>query len=260
MTAQEKRQIKKPRERRITLDFGRAVPVNGLYVDKRSGRAAFLRNGRPVHAEKAVVESGYYRSKGFKPLVRAKISPTKLYGQPNRALERYELILAVDTNTKTIECNTIAVTSVVVAQQTKVLVPGKTVLYCRAEQCFEFRNPIEKPELIGWKTVIEMLQANPVYRSTMKIGIIVDSDLDNLDSYNNRVLPISDGFYLPQNFTLIYASSDNATESVANRLLKVAHATASRVLRQICERGDEENLSVVENRRYSHFRIWNAPT
>jgi hypothetical protein len=248
---------RKPREQRITLDMGQPVPVNGLMVDNRTGRVALLYNRKPVKPDKAVIESGYHRSKGFKPLVRAELSPGKLHKNPNRALEQFDLILAVDTNTKRTEDDTISVTSVVVARHSRVLVTGKTAIQFLAEQCVEFRNPTGKPETIGWQIVIEMLQVNPTFRPTMKVGIIVDSELDNLEDYNNRVLPISDRFYLPQNMTFVYASGDNATESVSNQLLSLADSIASRVLRQILEHPDEENLSVVDNRAYSHFRIWN---
>jgi hypothetical protein len=121
----------------------------------------------------------------------------------------------------------------------------------------EFRNPKSKPELIGWQTAIEMLRVNPKYRPAMKIGIIVDSELGNLKGFNNRVIPILDGFYLPQNMTLVYASSDKARESASNQLLRVADSTASRVLQQVIEHRDEENLFPVDNRPYTHFRVWN---
>jgi len=247
-----------PREQRITVDMGHPVPINGLLVDGRTGRVTLLYNGLTVQPDKAIIESGYHRSKGFKPLIRAGLSPAKLLRNPNRVLEQFDFVLAVDTNTKHFEADIIAVTAVVVARHTKVLIPGKIAIQFLVKQCFEFRNPTGKPETIGWLTVIEMLQVNPSYDSSMKVGIIVDSERDNLEDYNKRVQPIAGGFYLPNNMTLLYASGDNATETVSNRLLSLADSTASKVLRQILESRDKENLSPVTNRPYSHFRIWAA--
>lgn len=239
--------------------MGKPVTANGLFFDPITGKAILLYNKRPLLAEQAVVEVGYNRKKGAKSLIRANTNPNLLYPHPNRVLEQYDLLLAVDTNWKDLNGERIALTSIVFGRNTKTKIPGHTSIQIAAKECFEYRNPICKPENLGWQQVIVMLQRNPDYHSRMIIALIVDSDLDMLNSYNRRLKPIIEGFYLPNNFELIYASADSPSESVANKMIALADSLSSNLLKQIVEGNDPSNLAKIDNQPFSFFRRWELP-
>jgi len=61
----------------------------------------------------------------------------------------------------------------------------------------------------------------------------VDNDWGNIPKYNSRELPIFEGFYLPNYFTLFYASSDTGSEYLPNVLIKMCDKYASEELKKI---------------------------
>jgi hypothetical protein len=71
---------------------------------------------------------------------------------------------------------------------------------------FEFHDATIAPERIGWWDTIRRMTAHPVVRGS--VALIVDSDLGRLTALNAREEPILDGFYLPEGFTLLYASAE----------------------------------------------------
>ncbi len=100
-----------------------------------------------------------------------------------------------------------------------------------------FWNIKDKEENIAWMTAIELIQKNPVVTENLKIGIIVDSDLGNIDRYNNRESPIYGNFYLPANMHLVYASTDGGKEYAANRLISLADKESSKLLTVLAASG-----------------------
>jgi hypothetical protein len=87
-----------------------------------------------------------------------------------------------------------------------------------------------KPEQLGWLEVMNSLKDDPQYDSFSRIGLIVDSDLQNLTKYNDRTLAIFENSLLADRFTLIYASADAGSEYFANRFIQAADKVASQML------------------------------
>lgn len=71
-----------------------------------------------------------------------------------------------------------------------------------------------------------------------RIAFVVDSDLGNLEAYCNRSKPLHKDFYLPPNFTLLYASADRSDEW-PNQMIKRCDKLAGADL--------EKNLPIVES-------------
>ena len=97
----------------------------------------------------------------------------------------------------------------------------------------------------------------PGYSSEQKIAIVVDSDLGEIDFYNKRTRPIVPGYFLPKNFSLVYASADSGSENLANHMLKLSDKISNVILQGLKETDTLEGLTKVEGRQFSHFRIWN---
>ena len=101
--------------------------------------------------------------------------------------------------------------------------------------CIELMEVRIKPENFGWVLLIEYIQSKSRYQRFEKVGIIVDSDLGNLKSYNSRDKAIFESFYLPEKYQLIYASSDAGKDLFANQMLKYADKVSTQCLKALME-------------------------
>jgi hypothetical protein len=167
--------------------------------------------------------------------------------------------LAIDTNTRQLDNEQVSLTAVVVGKNVNVQIPGKIVMDIGVGQCIEFRNAKCKPENLGWYQIIQMLQRNPSFNDQMKVAFIVDSDLGNLKAFNEQIKPILNDYFLPNNFTLIYASAENPTESIANKMIAEADSVSRNLLKYIIENNILDNLTESDSNLFTHSRIWNMP-
>lgn len=62
--------------------------------------------------------------------------------------------------------------------------------------------------------------------------MIVDCDLENIEMYNARKLKIRNDKFLPENFTLLYASAD-ISDSIFNKMIRFCDKEATRLLDKI---------------------------
>lgn len=83
------------------------------------------------------------------------------------------------------------------------------------------------PEKLGWKTLLDQPFLAAAMSKKARIALLVDSYLGEIDNYNNHLLPIFGDFYLPNNVTLLYATSDK-TDTPINKLIKFVDSEANR--------------------------------
>lgn len=251
---------KKPRSYSVTLDMGEQVTANGMYYDPKSGKVALLNNGRELTAKKVTVEQNYDRKKGPKVLNRAVLKPREMFVNPNRALEQFDEIYAVDTNTKELKSIMVSVSGIVGGKNTKTIISNHTSVTYRPLKCLEFHNVTHKPENLGWMQAINAVMRAPQYNHRNRVAIIVDSDLGMINSYNHREAAIYSDFYLPDNFSLIYASADSGSENIANKMIKLADNISSVILGKLELSMEHEKLEAVSGEEYTHFRVWEPRT
>jgi hypothetical protein len=249
---------KKPRNHTVTFDMGKPVSVNGFYFDQKSGLVTLLNDGNQLLPESVIVEKSYARqNKANKILNAAPANPLQVFANPNRILEQFDELFAVDTNTRLIKSRRVSVTGIVAG--TNEFLPEHTAIRFRPIKCFEFHNVEGKPENLAWKEVIEAIRQAPNYKEQRKRALIVDSDLGAIPAYNNRELPIYQDFLLPAEFTLIYASSDVGSENIANRMLSMADKVSSVILNGLEKDWKDDSLFASSSPFYSHRRTWDPP-
>ena len=78
----------------------------------------------------------------------------------------------------------------------------------------------------GNKKVQEIIPDNK------KVLIVIDSELGNLEGYNNRTIPIFGLWTLLENYTFMYVTADTSDEW-CNKIIKQCDKTASRKLNEI---------------------------
>jgi hypothetical protein len=104
--------------------------------------------------------------------------------------------------------------------------------------------------------VIQAICCNPTYRPHYQFGLIVDSDLENLERYNNRELSIYGDFHLPVNMKFIYASSEIASETYTNMMIALADKESKWLRDYIIRERCDEGLIQAVNEPFTHFKQW----
>ena len=246
----------KPRTMSVTMDMGEPMTANGYSYDPKTGKVALLNNGKELKPKYVTVEQSYERKKGRKILNQIETCPDKLFSNPNKILQQYDIIFSIDTNTKYINSNKISVTGIVYGEHIIENNNQCVLVRYRPINCLEFRNVTCKAENLGWKEAIKGICNSPHYTTDQNIALVVDSDLGNLKAFNSKEMPIVGEYYLPKNFTLVYASADAGSENIANTMLKVSDQISNVILKRIKEENSSVGLSKSVNNYFSHMRIW----
>lgn len=152
--------------------------------------------------------------------------------------KNFDIVYAADTNTKPIHGgkHNFSIGSVyrgVIAQTH----PNGGSISCQRYAAYGWIwSGDYKIEQETWVKAIQKIQTEEP--EGKRIGFIIDSDLGNLEAYSNRSMPLLDDFYLPPNFTLLYASADYSDEWT-NQMIRMCDKSAGLDL--------EKNLSVAES-------------
>lgn len=248
---------KKPRKLSISVHFEKPVTVLGVR-DLPDGTIQHFDNGVHVKPEKVGYEIGYDRQKKKKVINKLDLDPNWIAVNPDASLRKFDLIYAIDTNTKAANGKVISVATVVLCKLDLATDGNITVQYGPLYS-LEFWNIQDHPENVAWMKVIRFITQDQAYNTNQKIAIIVDSDLGNLPAYNTKSLPIYSDFYLPTNFELIYASAEVGTEEfLVNHLIALCENMAKSLLAKILrDEATGTHPKEVSNEPYTHFRIWN---
>lgn len=240
---------KKPRTEYI---YGRTKGVVSqleFTVDTSTGEISFGPNVGNTYTEVT-----YDRAKGPKVLSRIPQEGEALTFSTDAALKKnYDFLCAVDTNTRVIQDKNVSATAVVIV--TPIPQDKGTFWKFDVPFCLEFVELKEPRENFGWVAACEELWRAGKVTKTTRAGMIVDSDLGNINKFNQRKKPLLASFYLPPNLQLLYASSDAGKEYVVNQTLAVADSISTQTLDAI-ENGlapfDHER---VESPWYEGYRI-----
>ncbi|KUO65446.1 MAG: hypothetical protein APF84_13250 [Gracilibacter sp. BRH_c7a] len=152
----------------------------------------------------------------------------------NLELTKYDVIVAIDTSYELINDTKIAFTSVMIFSKMSKQ-DDNTYNYQQIADILEWdATTIEHPENLMYAHVIENIRLHNIkyFDITPNIAVIIDSDLGNINSFNERTKPIYEDFYLPDNFHLFYASTDIGSDTLQNKLLKLCDKEAKNALKE----------------------------
>ena len=189
------------------------------------------------------IETYYERGKKNKVLSAFYFENELPPSTPHRALERFDLIYAVDTNTMTF--HQFGTVSVTIAMRASTMKIGNGYGNFRAEPFLEFgqKNVLGNPEISGWIELIRAIRSDKK-NSGKKIGIIVDSELGKLQEINSRKISLIDNFFLPENFELVYATADSGSdEFFPNRIIRACDKNAGLNIEDIARRYSLQKLA-----------------
>lgn len=178
--------------------------------------------------------TGYRRENkpGFNLKKTNKVTNTTKIGVEQN-IEKLDWLVVIDTNSSIINNEEIHLGKV--CEIIRCLIPEKQQIEIRVKPVTEFviNGRCEKPELVNWKRLIEMIVIDKGYHPSLLIGIVVDSEQDNLEAYNKRLKPIIDEFYLPENFELMYASADASNDTILNQAITYCDKAAKQRLQEL---------------------------
>lgn len=242
---------KKPRSLVVEFNLGKKVTIDRIQANWKAGEVVFSNGGQAISPTEVLSKMTYARPKGEKVLIETPVQ-SKIDFSGAFSADEYSVIVAVDTNTRFAGSESISISCVAAARAHKF--EGFLWLQQYPVLCYEFRNISGKPENIVWREVLRRFHWS---LRIQKIALVVDSDLGNIHWYNTRKLPIVDGFFLPSNITMVYASSDVGKEIAFNKVIGLADKEARTILNHVVNNpNDTRGLHPVVDRPYSHFRKW----
>lgn len=230
---------KKPRERIVLV--GSSEPLHGVHYDKDKMKFMGLTlDGCLIEPEVTFTQTHYTGQSGKEKVV-SRVQDKVISDEVN--LMRYlsssfDLIIAVDTNTKVIGGEAVSVTGIVHCIVQKTPDPDRYYVVFPWNGAILFRNcPSEMPsEKFGWMTVIKKANSEPLNK-IKRFAIVTDHDLDNHIPYNNKQIPIFRDFYLPDNFILMYGRGDGPNQNLLNYVVKQCDKKSTELLKEIEKKG-----------------------
>ncbi|MCK5295952.1 MAG: hypothetical protein KAJ75_03595 [Alphaproteobacteria bacterium] len=214
-----KKHAQTPKPVNLSFEFKPPDGVTATATFKQSGEIVFTdEKGKEIVPDYMERSTNYDRSKGPKIQGRHKQINSLATIGGLKELTRYDSIFVIDTNTKIVDGNQISVACfmccrlVIEEERFRVEYEEKLNLY-------EFHNIEGNPELFSILKVVNDILNSTKNQTEFKIAIVTDTELGSHDNINSRMTPIYGHHYLPNGFTLLYASSDTGKE-VLNCLLR----------------------------------------
>lgn len=230
---------KKPREHSVIIAL--SEPLRGFHYDKKKMELRGLTLDDRLIKPVITYSQTHYKSESGKEKVIARIQGKVI---PNEVelmqhlSSAFDLIIAIDTNTKVIGSEKVSVSGIVHCVLQRLPDPDRYYADFPWHGAILFRNcPSElPPEKFGWITVIQNINREPSNRQK-RFTIVTDHDLDNHISFNSRQTAIFREFYLPDNFVLIYGRSDGPNQNLLNYVVNQCEKKSAEVLRIIEQTG-----------------------
>ncbi len=249
--------MKQPRHQSVHVKFAPGVTPTKVVVGPNR-QLQFEDDDGVITPESGTWHFSYDRKNKPQPkeLGRLELEPSQLNSEPLLVLQKYDSIIAVDTNTKLIRGERVSVGCAVQGTLNFDNLHHIIGSYWPTA-CIELRNATLSPERILWEMVLGGVERSDVYNSVRSIGVIVDSELGALADLNRRSEPIRGSFYVPAKCELIYASADKGTEWLGHHMIKLCDRIASYALKEIeSDAALDSGLSTSRGDIYKKLRPW----
>jgi len=222
------------REVRFEDGKGEIIPESGVWV------FAYDRNNKPLPKKLGMLE----------------LDPAMLHSDYLMVFQKYDGVIAIDTNTKQIRGGRVSVGCAVQGTLNFDNLPQVTGSYWPTA-CFEFRNSTIPPERVLWEMILRGVERSESYKTISSVGVIVDSELGAISGLNSRSKPVRGSFYVPEKCELIYASADKGTEWLGYHMIKTCDKIASCALGAIeSDASLDSGLLISRGNVYEKYRAW----
>lgn len=220
----------------------------------QNGDMIFLdKNGVEMEPEAIVREMNHDRRKAPKVRTLQNLDGGEGAIGGLHQLTCYDVIFAIDTNTKIIGAQKVSVSGFISFSIEKG-VSDYTVSNTEDHvNIYEIHGEPEKPELFAIVKLVQDLQKSPNFSEKTNIAIVTDTELGALGDFNSRKQPIYQEQYLPKGFSLLYASADTGWE-VLNKFIRLCDKQASNQMDDLCN-GNTPDAPLVPLDGYDSVKI-----
>ncbi|MCA8936369.1 MAG: SEC-C domain-containing protein [Planctomycetes bacterium] len=226
---------KKPRQHSMDIGFVfGSEPINVYFGADMSYVGAKHDTGEEVQPSTFHSQRSYMRESGKEKVVfRLNGEVTNEY-QLNMKLAEFDVVYAVDTNTKQVDDMTVSVCVAVESYFTAFNDRAGTKLLLRPILARTWATkdqspPKVHPEKRGWEFLFGHVLINDRNKN---VAVVTDHDLQNIEAYNRREKPFMEGRFVLSNCTLMYAGSDTKADSVLNRLMSRCDLESRKLIEQ----------------------------
>ncbi len=237
---------KKPREHSVMI--GSSEPLRGVHYDKEKMEFTGITHDDRLIKPAVTYSQTHYKSESGKERVISRVQDKVVVGERDllrHLSSNFDLIVAMDTNTKVIEGESISACGIMHCTLQHLPDSEREGYYASFpwQGTLLFRNCPSSisPEKFSWITEIRRIGNAGLIPVSSRVAVVTDHDLNNHTSFNARKSPLFADFYLPSNFTLLYGRGDGSTESILNYLVKHCDKESSMVLEMIERAGDYED-------------------
>ena len=143
---------------------------------------------------------------------------------------RSSKLIAIDTNTKHICGRKVSVTCAYFSDLSFRTAAGATPIEPLCAYAILDSAPGVNAERIGWNLVLKNHINLGSISATDQVGIVIDSELSDLQDLNSRKKPYYESNFLPDGSFFIFASSDASTDHIASNMISLCDRSASMIL------------------------------
>lgn len=186
--------------------------------------------------ENVTIETLYKRNNGKDKILNQILSKdSNITTNPFGFIRKFDVIFGIDTNTDIVNGERLSVSSrlcIVKTNESDLQVTFNGPYSWKIVH-FKKSDPKDEEKMAIAILINHILEqkSDKIY----KVGIVTDHDLGNIRNYNEKKSPIFDNVYLPEDFTLIYASSDAGNENILNKLIRACDKEATLFLNGVKE-------------------------
>ena len=218
------------------FEFSTSIRSAHISIGQNGEFNVFNADGEPIPVKNASYLRSYQKNnnKGEKILTKIPMGSPILPRHELEYLLSFHALYAIDTNTdKTtkVSAATAIKCNLSIANQTRegTIIKGQALMESEIINQQYWIDLDVNPE----KVAIQSLIMGIHYLPGTRIGIINDCDLGSMPMINAREIPLIDDYYIPNAFTLIYASADAGKDSIANKLITDCDKHSTEMLREI---------------------------
>jgi len=183
----------------------------------------------PARVERA---THYERAKGRKYQARASVDRGYASVGGLEELARLDHFIVIDTNTIDIDGTTISVAFFIVCRLIPENAGFRLASIDDRGHAYEFQGIKGNAEMLAMLKVANDTVRGRGALGTSRIAFVTDCDLANHEAISKRERTIYGEHYLPEGFTLIYASADTGQE-LTNKLIRFCDAQATKYLNKV---------------------------
>lgn len=214
----------------LAFDNNSTAPIEISWINIENNKLILKdSNGKVIETDYITISDTYERKKGHKVVRQAIDRSGSNNLNINALIKKYDYLIVVDTNYKKFDNFSFCVSGSAIVRWKD---PERKILETFDQSSLAFLSPLNsKPEMFGWWDIIERFIASDLYNKNHLCALVVDSELGDISDFSLRKKTIYNNKHIPENFEMIYASSDvGKSDGALNKMMSACDTRSKKVL------------------------------